>query len=268
MGGRGATLAGQHTKSKDNIKIKIGGRLKKDQIAVNWNDPVTFYENDMYDKLKEKGFSTRASTDIVDETTIARQQRQIDRLATEYNSVYRNVTKDNEIMFGTEHVKSVKGKPLPNIWGYCAVAVKEDGKPIQKVVLNLKQLERTANEQVVSVRSGIKEKHFVSIDLDKSREYVITHEMGHALENSLVAQITATNKQDFMDNYDKTLAKIKHDVVDLANKKYNGCDIYLSKYSSQNDAEWFAETFTNLKLSKNPAPIAKALGEYIERYKK
>ena len=48
--------------------------------------------------------------------------------------------------------------------------------------------------------------------------------------------------------------------------------IYLSKYSKSielggtgNDLEWFAETFTNLQLSNNPAPIALELEEYIRR---
>ena len=48
--------------------------------------------------------------------------------------------------------------------------------------------------------------------------------------------------------------------------------IYLSEYSKSeelggtgNDLEWFAETFTNLQLSNNPAPIALELEEYIRR---
>lgn len=56
----------------------------------------------------------------------------------------------------------------------------------------------------------------------------------------------------------------------IYNNKYrtNDSKEFLSNYARSNDAEWFAETFTNLQLAEKPEPIALALGEYLNKSNK
>lgn len=41
----------------------------------------------------------------------------------------------------------------------------------------------------------------------------------------------------------------------------------ISRYSTTNSMEWFAETFTNLVLADDSMPVALALRDYIESFK-
>lgn len=80
------------------------------------------------------------------------------------------------------------------------------------------------------------------------------------------------NDTKYYPNYKDNLAtKIKNEVITICKNKYKDDNIYLSDYSKDEDNgkdyEWFAETFTNLELSSNPAPIAKALGDYLKEVK-
>ena len=65
-------------------------------------------------------------------------------------------------------------------------------------------------------------------------------------------------------------AEIKNEVLKIYQKDFakdiQFDKIFLSRYSRTNDAEWFAETFTNLQLSDKPEPIALALQKYLRRY--
>lgn len=269
MGGRGATMAGKHIAGKDMIfpgdKYGTG-----EPVDVDWDDPESNYDTELTEKLKERGFSTRASTDFADESRLARQQKQIARLSEQYENIYSASTSKEDIHFGTEDVRSVSGKPMRNIAGYCAFGYTEDGKIRQKIVLNNHQFERTAERQQMSIASGIREGQFVPIDLDKSREYVVTHEMGHALEISLIIRMCQEKGVPVEENMHRMARQIYKEVYRIAEKdgKLKERDVFLSSYAKQNDAEWFAETFTNLQLSDNPEPIAKALGEYLGRKEK
>ena len=259
-------MAGKHIKEKDMIRPD-GGKPTGADIAVNWDDPETVYGTEITTTLKEEdGISTRASTDFEDESRLARQQRQIHRLASEYGGIYGAVTKENEIQFGTEDIRSVNGRRKSEVLGYCASTFDGDGKLAMKVVLNRQQLDKTAERQTVAIQSGIRERQFVPVDLDKSREYVVTHEMGHALEGSLIAKMAEERKIDVGPNWNRLQKEVYNDVYRIASKRMDlgKEDVFLSSYARTNYAEWFAETFTNLKLSSDPKPIAKALGEYLE----
>ena len=69
--------------------------------------------------------------------------------------------------------------------------------------------------------------------------------------------------------------RIKNEAINICkNKNNNGKilsqdDFYISDYAKDSyqkgngDYEWFAETFTNMELSKNPSSIALALRDYL-----
>jgi len=256
MGGRGSAYI-KHTKSDDN-KFKPSIELI--------DDPETEYHNEMFDELKKLKISTRKSTDVIDDKILERQQKQVINIVSKYNSIFEATTKDRELYFQAENISD-------GALAYCGSSINEKGSIVQRVVIDTKQY-KTYDKIVEVVEDGINKKWFVPINTRfKSRDYVITHEFGHAVENSIFEKIKVERKLDNINlkGFTNTFAtKIKNEVIEIWKNKYTTGNIddkiELSKYSEKNDREWFAETFTNLELADKPKPIALALGEYIRRY--
>lgn len=251
MGGRGSKLIEKHIKGNDNRQSDI----------ILLNDPETEYKNDMFKKLKQLEISTRKSTDDIDDIVLKRQQEQFYNIAVKYKRILQNTTQKHEMQLQAD---KLTGGTL----AYCAFNLSEKS---QSIVLDKNQL-KDYDKIVDTVKRAVKAGHFVPINTTfKCRDYIITHENGHAIENGIIVKLSKTKELN-SENIKKFQSKIKSEVFDIYLKKYKtGAEddkIYLSKYSSVNDAEWFAETFTNLELSDKPAPIAQALGEYIRRFNK
>lgn len=257
MGGRGSSLINKHIEGNDD---KQDGN-KKFYI----DDPESEIHNDMFKKLKEVNISTRESTDSIDDIILGRQQSQILNIATKYKNVLNNTTQKQDIQFGVENIQE-------ETLGYCQVGLKE-GHIVQRVVLNSKQLknyDKILNTVVGAVNRGL----FAPINLMfKSRDYVVTHEFGHAIENSIIENIIKKEKIQLKESNIGTIKKqlqqkIQNDIIQLWDRKYKkeGDKLYLSKYSTKTPGEWFAETFANSELADNPSSIANALQEYIGRF--
>lgn len=257
MGGRGSSLINKHISGNDD---KQDGSIK-----FNIDDPESEIHNDMFKKLKEVNISTRESTDSIDDIILGRQQQQILNIASKYKNVLQNTTRNQDIQFG---VGNIQDETL----GYCQIGVKE-GKIVQRVVLNSKQLknyDKILNTVIGAVNRGL----FAPINLMfKSRDYVVTHELGHAVENSMIQKMVEDNNYKLTEfnvgSIKKQLQqKIQNDIIKLWEEKYKkeSDKLYLSKYSTKTPGEWFAETFANSELADNPASIAQALQEYIGRF--
>ncbi len=257
MGGRGSTLAHKHIYGKDNNPNR----------KVNWNDPESEYHNKMFNLLKEEKVSTRKSTDDIDDKIFERQQRQVLSLASEYKKALKTTTQNEDIQLGSEQIS---GGTL----GYCACH-QENGEFKQRVVLD-KKLYTDYDHIRTVVEDAVSKKHFAPINTRfKSRDYIVTHELGHAVENSIVVKLAKDRGMniytDFRGTSNKLEGEIKNEIIKIYQKDFakdNALDkIFLSRYSRKDDGEWFAETFANLHLSDNPEPIALALQKYLRRFK-
>lgn len=261
MGGRGSAYL--HTRQEDDKPVK-----SITDIGF-FDDPESEYHNEMFDKLKENKISTRQSTDDIDDKILARQQEQIYNISTKYKNILSETNSSYDIQFGSEIIKDEK------ILGFCQPTIL-NGSIVQRIVLDKKQFVNY-DKVTGAVFKGIKDGQFVPINVKfKLRDYLITHEFGHGVENSIYEferkkrfkKLTSENYSEFRD---EIASEIKNDVIKIWKNKYTtGIEddkIELSKYSKTNDREWFAETFTNLELAERPAPIALALKEYLERYK-
>lgn len=256
MGGRGSSLVAKHIANNDN----------KIDIVITLGDPESEIHNEMFKKLKEINISTRKSTDVIDDIIFKRQQQQVYTIANKYNKILSPTTRAHDIEFGAE---DMKGATL----GYCSSSI-ENGQVKQRIALDTKQF-ANYDKVVDTVKKGIKKGWFAPINtMFKSRDYIVTHEFGHAVENGLITKIRekkGVETNDYVGFVRETQAEIKNEVIKIWKKQFTtgkeDDNIYLSEYSHQTDGEWFAETFTNLELSDNPAPIALALKEYLRRNK-
>lgn len=267
MGGRGsAYIIKQHTSSNDSFPdIDTGYKVSDFDTDIE-----TEYHNEMFDELKKYKISVRKSTDDIDDKILERQEKTVLHIVKKYNNLLSLTSEVQDIQLGAESF------PNSGVLAYCAPSVK-NGTTIQRVVLNKKQL-KDYDKYLKVVDDGIKTKHFVPINQTfNSRDYITTHEFGHAIENAIFEKVKKDNNLYFytINDYSRIrnifATRIKNEVKKICQDKYNNGkilkkeDINLSSYASYNDLEWFAETFTNLELAEKPAPIALALGDYLGR---
>lgn len=261
MGGRGATLITQ-SKREDEGTLIQDERLKK---MLQSDDPETEYHNGMFRVLKRLGWSTRQSTDKNQDVKLMDQQDVVRDITKEYSKFFKNTVDDNEIRLRSLPLQKV------GVLGVCwAPPDKLHRDKLQMhIAIDKKYIDSSFAEKYQKI-SG-RDNFNVPIHYLNSDKYVTTHEMGHALENSILYKKHNNYYTAFNMNKKLDANVIKDDVVKLAerelHRKLTDQEIHLSEYSRKNSREWFAETFTNLELANEPEPIAKALKLYLERLK-
>lgn len=269
MGGRGSAFgAGTKTTNqepkKEDPNFKIN--LKVD------DDPESEIHNLLFNELKALNVSIRKSTDDTNtkkSNNLLVQETQLLNLANEYkNLVSTTANKDNNLKF------SFKEFPI-SINGMTRIGLhnKQSKVLLQNIVLNKNMIHNNNfNEKKESIKTGWS----ASVDSNNVEKSTLTHEFGHLLSYNIAVQRYQKGGREISSLFNPKsksaiLSHMKKDVIKIAVEKY-GVDpnkrdeIYVSQYSATKVAEWFAETFTNLKLSSNPKPIAKALGDFINKY--
>lgn len=99
-------------------------------------------------------------------------------------------------------------------------------------------------------------------DKDTLSRYVVTHEYGHMLENSIISEEL---KGKFGSPSNLRL-RFKQEIENIAkdlDPNYNS-KLYLSKYGEHNDADFFAECFANSQLGV-PNLLGNAMNVWLER---
>lgn len=263
MGGRGSAyqkLIEQLEKIKQEQHENYNGEPVKLEDFLK--DPESEIHDEMFERLKAAGFSTRASTDTVNKYNLTIQQKQIEFLA----DLHENLLKENasDIQFGTEKLSG-------GIQGFTARYHNEKGGLIQRIVYH-RDLMNNISETNRIIAEEVRRQHSVPINIkENANKYVITHEFGHAIENCIFEKLQKQNPNNSM-FYDtrRVAIKIRNDVEEICKKNYaksgKGVIMNISQYSTMNSKEWFAETFTNLCLAETPEPVALALADYIRRF--
>lgn len=260
MGGRGSSYYENQTQKIEELLRLL--KLKKQKFEKIKDDPESERNNyELFQELKKVGISTRASTDKSSLIQLRPHQEHLLSLSNKYSKVVKTIPLETEIEF-SEDTKA-------GAFGYLATGIKPNNKmfvrlALSDVILNDK------NYYVALKKNSIKHNQSVSVDSDKIHLYTTTHEYGHLLEENIIRKRYKEKAEHLGIDYNKfselEAARIKNEVVNNYKKMYNKNDINLSTYAKTGgDYEWFAETFTNLELSSNPAPIAKILGDYIRR---
>ena len=255
MGGRGATMISHYKHNDNNPTINMPQEYYED-------DPETDIHNRMFNLLKRLNWSTRKSTDILDELQLRNQQQVIKNLTEEYSNIFKNVLTDNEIKLRSINLAD------SGCLGVCGYNSDQNNKILMQLVLDRKYVNSTFREKYLQKEKA--GKYFSSVDYVNTKNYIVTHEMGHALEYSIAYKMSKQNADLMNKNLSSIAYKIRSDVISIARdeilfRHLKRNEIFLSKYSDMNQFEWFAETFANLKLSSKPEPIAKALQLYLER---
>jgi len=84
---------------------------------------------------------------------------------------------------------------------------------------------------------------------------IVDHEFGHAIWHELA-----------LDDYRKGIKPIhKYIIKYIADHSYDELANNLSGYAKTNAAEFFAEAFSELQNNPNPRPIAKKIGELLDK---
>ena len=269
MGGRGSAYYEKRNQEVEQKLLKLKINSKKYKYWID--DPESERTNyNLFEKLKNQHFSIRESTDKYTLEELEPYLITLNALNKEYE--LKSLKNENEIQFSSYKLNGAYGA----IEGYENV----DGKI---------QLRLTLDTNTIKNKDKYVERKFSAIHINKQSVYVenenihlytLVHEYGHLVEENIIRSRFEKYKTSKLINYNEfkniEATRIKNEVIREFKNKYtnnqNNDMIYLSKYSKSielggtgNDLEWFAETFTNLQLSNNPAPIALELEEYIRR---
>jgi hypothetical protein len=100
------------------------------------------------------------------------------------------------------------------------------------------------------------------VDFDNNEISTLTHEFAHALSISEHGPMGSKFWPELEQIRNKYMAEVKT----LKNRVQKLNDIYLGHYGSTNIDEFFAEAFTEYKLSSKPSKYSKQVGKLVDLY--
>lgn len=221
----------------------------------------------LFKSLKNNGISTRKSTDKATLINLQPHQQQINKLVNKYSNITKEISLECDVELSKQNLKGALG-----FW-VASPNVRETGTFFTRLALSNIVINKSDKYEELQKHS-ITKNWSVDIDDKNLKIYTTTHEFGHLIEENIIREKfnnIKKNKKVDIDWYEfrnKEVTKIKRSVEKICKQNSNSDKIHLSDYSKTNDYEWFAETFTNLELSKDPKPIALALKEYLKERNK
>lgn len=259
MGGRGSAYETLVKKTNEISQIQeedYSFEINKG----NFDDPESEKRDNVFLTLKVNGVSTRKSTDNVNNSSLLINQTKLIYLTSKYKNIINERLED--IQLGCDNL----GR---DVSGLTSVKYEASGVKI-RIALNKDELN---NPQLARIRQNenIQKNYHAPINIrENSSKYTITHEMGHCIESCIFSKMRKNNPNLNKISNKELATKIRSEVEKIYKNCYakpnENIIMNISQYSRTNSCEWFAETFTNLELSKEPTSVAKALNDFIRRY--
>jgi hypothetical protein len=224
----------------------------------------------------DKGVSTSKINDEIFE----KSTKQIEKLESRFN-----IGKSNDISFGVKNNRNADG------------FVEYDTRKMKKQEINICESKNQNIDEVVSKQISRRNNGQIMPFADENASiYSVTHEYGHALQNSIVEKKidwgslkakedklwdTMTPKIKTKDDalklkanadgiYRREISKksreINNEIFEEARKIDGSFDVqkYASKYGLTNESELFAEAFANSQLGE-PNVLGQAMNKWLER---
>lgn len=177
--------------------------------------------------------------------------KQLDKLAGEYDL--------SDLWSKTAEVK-IQFSSKPGLFG--GLTHTKDGKRIATMNFGHKSdsgENRTFDQFAYTLRQKSK------VDPENMDISTLTHEFAHAL--TVTQHQDATGKSsEFWTELKTIRAEYTAEVKKLAHMPLRVNKIYLGHYAGTNADEFFAEAFTEYKLSKKPSKYAKSVGKLVDLY--
>ena len=239
-----------NTVKKEKLDKKpINKKIKNNDNNFNYEEMFMLYSGD----LSDKNVDVRSSVMNLDEEMQIRTLEQVNNIIDKY-PVLADSYKKRGLVIETSSTKR-------------AIAdMSYNGNTLRLSTTYYKEKEKLINVAKKNINSGWNMK----VPEDKGDIYIVTHEMGHAIEDRFCYEYCKRHNhslleyREIMDTeiYNEIFKKAKNEtgltITEIKNK-------YLSRYGkSKRHYEWFAEIFAQYELGEE-TPLTKAMGEWLER---
>lgn len=235
------------------------------------------------DKIKNTNISIDkgVSSSKIDNEIFEKSTKQIENLESKFG-----LSKKGDISFSTESVDK-------SVAGYCGYEPRNMKKQTISVCDETNKTRKSVVERQIKQRN---ENYNMPFKDENADIYTVTHEYGHALQNSIVEERIdwgllkakedklwesatpriktkeeAVKIKEISDKiYTREIAKkkreINNEIFEEARKIDSSFDVqkYASQYGLTNESELFAEAFANSQLGE-PNVLGKAMNKWLER---
>lgn len=238
--------------------LKTDAKIKGTNISIDKGVPSSKIDNEVFEK----------------------STKQIENLEIRFN-----IGKSNDISFGVKNNRNADG------------FVEYDTRKMKKQEINICESKNQNVDEVVSKQISRRNNGQIMPFDDKNASiYSVTHEYGHALQNSIVEKkidwdVLKSKENKLWDTmtpkiktkedaiklkanadgiYTREIAKrkreINNEIFEEARKIDSSFDVqkYASQYGLTNESELFAEAFANSQLGE-PNVLGKAMTKWLER---
>ena len=254
--------------------------IPRGTASVKGETPTKTLKTDAKIKGTNISIDKGVSSSKIDNEIFEKSTKQIENLESRFN-----IGKSNDISFGVKNNRNADG------------FVEYDTRKMKKQEINICESKNQNINEVVSKQISRRNNGQIMTFADENASiYSVTHEYGHALQNSIVEKRidwdllkskennlwdTMTPKIKTKDDalklkanadgiYRREISKksreINNEIFEEARKIDSSFDVqkYASKYGLTNESELFAEAFANSQLGE-PNVLGQAMNKWLER---
>ena len=275
MGGRGASWLNKVDKSTRNLN-----NIRNIEEFLN-DEPIPY--NEMSEPMKKL-----SKNNIVIYKSMQKLPQDI--LNTQINHLSNLVSKNkkNIILLNENNkmqVKLAKFGDQTTCACFSHIYDLTNLKLLYNAVYTKKSLKDLKNQAKISQKNGFWE----PTNKENFSKYVTTHEFGHFMQYNAIKKVidrhykkeytklidlynkdkSFLNAEQVRNLYNNIARNINIKITEIAKKQFGSSEISdISKYGTKNDAETFAELYSNAMLSSQPNNTAKALKLYLKGKRK